>query len=309
MPTTVAGGTGIVGHEIKVSRADLMSELANPAKADPWARYCDAWWLVIASPDLIEGLDIPSAWGVMSPPSGRCTRRMTVLKAAPVLSPVSQSSAYQAIARWNLYRGHDRTLQYERRITEQQRKIESLESALLSWKIAERSGSLPEPETAKAIREILKILEERFGFNQWRRADPAEVAAAVADLAGARSEAAIIMSQLKTLEHLVGRMSEPLRLLKMHTKSAGDSATEIAKRADAAIDPSGIPAGTPPMSGLRSSAGLARQGPASVPLGSLPSLDVLAGPDPAHRQLPAVGEVLAGGDEVRALPADAPADG
>src|SRR5690348_2999491 len=34
MPTTIAGGTGLHGHEIKVSRSDLLTELDDPTKAD-----------------------------------------------------------------------------------------------------------------------------------------------------------------------------------------------------------------------------------------------------------------------------------
>lgn len=37
-PWSIAGGAGIVGHEVKVSRSDVLTELADPMKAEPWAR-------------------------------------------------------------------------------------------------------------------------------------------------------------------------------------------------------------------------------------------------------------------------------
>ena len=37
-PFTIAGGDGLIGHEIKVTRSDVLAELADPAKADPWAQ-------------------------------------------------------------------------------------------------------------------------------------------------------------------------------------------------------------------------------------------------------------------------------
>lgn len=103
VPTTIAGAHAdcIVGHEVKVSRSDVIAELADPTKADPWAKYCTRWWLVVSDPQLIVGLDIPAAWGVMAPPSGRRRRSMTILRQAPRLTPsdnlapaVTRLSAY-----------------------------------------------------------------------------------------------------------------------------------------------------------------------------------------------------------------------
>ena len=102
-PISIAGAKAntLIGHEIKVSRADVMAELADPTKADPWLRYCTRWYLVVADPALIEGLEIPDLWGVMAPPSGRRTRSMTILREAPKLTPdgdlspvVSRLAAY-----------------------------------------------------------------------------------------------------------------------------------------------------------------------------------------------------------------------
>lgn len=97
---TVAGGHELVGHEIKVSRVDLLNELAEPAKSDPWQRYCDRWWLVLSDPTLVNGLEIPPSWGVMSPPSGRRTRSMTVVAPAPQLKPIEQAPALKTLATW-----------------------------------------------------------------------------------------------------------------------------------------------------------------------------------------------------------------
>lgn len=88
-PISIAGSkeNTLIGHEIKVTRSDVMAELADPTKADPWLRYCTRWYLVVADPALIDGLTIPDLWGVMAPPSGRRTRSMTILREAPKLTP------------------------------------------------------------------------------------------------------------------------------------------------------------------------------------------------------------------------------
>ena len=61
----------IHGHEVKVSRADWLSELANPEKAEAWRRYCTYWWLV--APREVVHDDLPDGWGLMIP-HGRSLR-------------------------------------------------------------------------------------------------------------------------------------------------------------------------------------------------------------------------------------------
>lgn len=87
LPTTSAERGRIIGHEIKVSRADLITELHDPHKADAWKQFCSRWWLVISDPKFIEGLDIPDDWGILAPPSRSTTRFMTIVKKAPQLTP------------------------------------------------------------------------------------------------------------------------------------------------------------------------------------------------------------------------------
>ena len=98
--TTRSGGLLFVGHEIKVSRADVAVELKDPTKAEPWMQYCDKWWLTVSDPALIDGMDIPEAWGVMAPPSGRRKRSMTILKEAPLLKPVSKEPGLLRLLTW-----------------------------------------------------------------------------------------------------------------------------------------------------------------------------------------------------------------
>ncbi len=52
-------GIALHGFEMKASRSDLIAELNQPAKADPFVRYCNFWWLVVEDAKLIEGLEIP----------------------------------------------------------------------------------------------------------------------------------------------------------------------------------------------------------------------------------------------------------
>lgn len=87
LPVTTSGRGTIIGHEIKVSRSDVITELRDPMKADSWLRFCSRWWLVVSDPAFITGLDIPAEWGVLAPPSRANTRFMTVIQHAPTLTP------------------------------------------------------------------------------------------------------------------------------------------------------------------------------------------------------------------------------
>lgn len=87
LPITTSGRGTIIGHEVKVSRADVIAELRDPHKADSWLRYCNRWWLVISDPAYLEGLDVPPNWGVLAPPARANTRFMTVVVKAPELKP------------------------------------------------------------------------------------------------------------------------------------------------------------------------------------------------------------------------------
>lgn len=107
LPLTSQDRGRIIGHEVKVSRADVVQELADPTKADAWAQFCSQWWLVVSDPELITGLSVPEHWGVMAPPSGRLRRTMTVLRPAPELRPQDRADALAAIMSRMFFAGDD----------------------------------------------------------------------------------------------------------------------------------------------------------------------------------------------------------
>lgn len=111
-------GAGLEGYEIKVSRSDLLSELADPMKTEPWLQYCTRWWLFVSDPKLVDGLDIPEQWGIIAPPSGRRTRSLTTVRPAPKLHPIDTSPAWQRVVTWFAVRNADRSAAYEREIND-----------------------------------------------------------------------------------------------------------------------------------------------------------------------------------------------
>lgn len=79
----VRRGPKLHGHEVKVSRADWLSELKDPTKAQAFARYCDYWWLVVAAPGIVHDRELPAGWGLMVAHG----RTMRVQVEAPRLEP------------------------------------------------------------------------------------------------------------------------------------------------------------------------------------------------------------------------------
>lgn len=56
----------IHGFEVKVSRSDWLTELADPTKAEAWAQYCHYFWLVASDKSIVRD-DLPDGWGLLVP--------------------------------------------------------------------------------------------------------------------------------------------------------------------------------------------------------------------------------------------------
>jgi hypothetical protein len=105
----------IHGHEIKVSRSDVMVELADPMKAEAWGQFCDRWWLVVADIAMLRDLTIPDSWGIMTPPAGpRSKRLMTIVRPAPPRKPNRDRDAYATVLTRIYYSGDDQGTQMDR---------------------------------------------------------------------------------------------------------------------------------------------------------------------------------------------------
>lgn len=78
-------GLWIAGVEIKVSRSDLLRELANPKKQESIYKHCDYFWLAVGDESIVRDGEVPETWGLLVP--GRGGRSMKVAKDAPKLEP------------------------------------------------------------------------------------------------------------------------------------------------------------------------------------------------------------------------------
>lgn len=79
------GTTGrlLIGHEVKVTRADWRRELDQPGKADTWADECHAWYVVAPTVDIVRPEELPHGWGLMTV-NPRTTVRLDITVKAQV---------------------------------------------------------------------------------------------------------------------------------------------------------------------------------------------------------------------------------
>lgn len=206
----------LVGHEVKVTRTDVMAELADLTKCDPWMRYCDRWWLVLPHLALIDGIDLPDTWGVLLPSSGRRTRSMTVHRPAPALKPAEQAPALRTIAGWQHWRLRDvrnHLADMEKRLQRETERASELSSRVAA----------PHDPAHKVVAEIVRALGHVHGdrIGDWANEVRIEdVIAALRDLGevyGRRDKALLV--EERTLHRLRGAHGEIARVLASVTAS------------------------------------------------------------------------------------------
>lgn len=204
-PWTIAGGAGLVGHEVKVSRSDVLAELADPTKADPWARHCTRWWLVVAHPSLVNGLAVPEAWGIMSPPSGRRTRTMTVLREAPKLKPADTGPGWRRIAAWQHYRLADRIRDLEYKASRHQQDAEWSRRELAERQAAELGRV--DHRAALVGRIVMELERHRWTVGE---ANVEDIVAAVLDVEAHRRVATRARQEIEYLADTARRIAAPM---------------------------------------------------------------------------------------------------
>lgn len=227
VPTTIAGRhtDTIVGHEVKVSRSDVLTELSDPTKADPWAQFCSRWWLVVSDPSLVVGLDIPDAWGVMAPPSGRRTRSMTILRPAPRLTPTGDlSPAVSRLAAYTVNRVETKMREAQREVEWRKREIERLQATVEELRRDKDIGGGASPHYRRLAVILAEVNKRTRGIGWWvREPDDEAVVEALVDhaaLASADRQAR------EVLDRLLRDLDDPLKGVREHLANLGSAAPE-----------------------------------------------------------------------------------
>jgi hypothetical protein len=69
-------GYDIIGFEIKVSRADWLSELKNMSKSNEIMEYCDKWFLVVPDSKIVQEGELPKNWGLLVLKDGKLVQKV-----------------------------------------------------------------------------------------------------------------------------------------------------------------------------------------------------------------------------------------
>lgn len=159
-------GRSIDGHEIKVSRADWLSELAKPSKAEAWWPVCHRWWLVVPHESIVQEGELPDGWGLMVPPTSANRRAMKVVVkpahrdiAIPTWLTIAMVKRDRRVAAERL---HNATTDAHRRGIQEQRdrQLAKLEKQALTPDQSERLATLD------SIEQQLGQPVRRWSYNR-----------------------------------------------------------------------------------------------------------------------------------------------
>lgn len=76
-------GNMVEGMEVKISRSDWLRELKKPEKAEAFFEFCDRWWVIAATSDIVKLSELPPTWGLMVPRG----KGLGIIVEAPILKP------------------------------------------------------------------------------------------------------------------------------------------------------------------------------------------------------------------------------
>jgi len=107
--------TALHGHEVKVSRADWLTELRDPEKSDAFKRYMHYWWLVVPDASIVKPGELPAGWGLLVKAGSRLRAKVRAPKLTPEPLPLDlticlASAAAQTAHREPLHRDAPPTL-------------------------------------------------------------------------------------------------------------------------------------------------------------------------------------------------------
>ena len=85
-------GNEMHGFEVKISRSDWLNEVRDPSKASAVKTYCDRWWLVIPTADMVRPGELPVDWGLLVCHGAG----LRVAKAAPKLKATPATRSFMA---------------------------------------------------------------------------------------------------------------------------------------------------------------------------------------------------------------------
>lgn len=92
------------GHEVKVSRADWLSELRQPEKAEAFRPYMHYWWLVVSDASIVRPGELPVGWGLIALSGSGLRAKVKAPRQQPQPLPLDLTIAFAAQAARTAFR-------------------------------------------------------------------------------------------------------------------------------------------------------------------------------------------------------------
>ncbi len=100
----VGSGLAFHGHEVKVSRSDWLSELADPSKADAMKLYMHHWWLVVPDAGIVKPGELPHDWGLLVRSGDKLRAKVSAPRLTPEPMPTDLAMSLMSAAARTAYR-------------------------------------------------------------------------------------------------------------------------------------------------------------------------------------------------------------
>lgn len=94
------------GHEVKVSRADWLTELRDPEKAEAFRPYMHHWWLVVPDASIVRAGELPEGWGLMVQSGSKLRTKVAAPRLTPEPMPTDLVMSLMAAAARTAHRDH-----------------------------------------------------------------------------------------------------------------------------------------------------------------------------------------------------------
>lgn len=205
-------GIELQGFEIKVDRRDWVRELKNPEKAEPIARFCDRWWIVVSDPEIVKEGELPVSWGLIAP---RANDLVAVVE-APKLDAVPMTRAFLAA----LMRAAHKVSPNEKAVADARR------AGIEIGRERERTrfgGDAEMRRELESLRRSVAAFETTSGvkIDDWNGKHIGEAVAAILDLGVAHRERELQWAA-DNLEHAAKTTRELLKVIAVPKKEAAE---------------------------------------------------------------------------------------
>lgn len=157
-------GYSIVGFEIKVSRADWLSELKQMSKSNEIMKYCDKWYLVVPDAAIVKDGELPKNWGLLVLKDGKLVQKVRPVPHNPTLMPLCFIASL-------LRRSGDEVARIRSQYVKREDIAAEIEKARQWGYESARGYNGKQTENAlKELRELVSEFEKASGvpFESWR---------------------------------------------------------------------------------------------------------------------------------------------